>query len=212
MTRLLNKPIFEDGDTVPRISQNITDRLMSRVILPGIAALPTHENVPMSGASTQDEFLERAKKHFDNATAGDARRAFALILAATFERHLRRWMFRHATPRAGTMPFEGLLAAGLARLPVDPGSGDLAATLSELVLVGNVLRHGNGRSVEALRRQSPDLWRDSRDEDHLWLEETYLHAELMRIDEPHIRRYGNAILQFWGLADALPGRAREARY
>lgn len=38
---ILNKPMFEDGDTAPRISQNITDRLMSRVILPALAALPT---------------------------------------------------------------------------------------------------------------------------------------------------------------------------
>lgn len=30
----------------------------------------------------------------------------------------------------------------------------------------------------------------------------------MRIDEPHIRQYGNAILPFWGLTDALPGGAR----
>lgn len=204
--------MFEARGTSPRLSQNITDRLMSRVILPGLAALPTHENVPKSGAASQEQFLEWAEKHFDNATAGDARRAFALTLAATFERHLRRWMFRHSTPKAGTMPFEDLLAAAIRRLPAESARASLSTTLTELVLVGNVLRHGNGRSVTALRRLSPDLWYDCREEDHPWLEETYLHAELMRVDEGRIRRYGNAILQFWGAADELPDAMREARY
>ncbi|KAK0360404.1 hypothetical protein LTR94_027437, partial [Friedmanniomyces endolithicus] len=107
----LNKRMFADRDLSPRISQNITDALMSRVILPGLAALPTHENIPKQGAASQEQFLEWSAMHFDNATAGEARRAFALTLAATFERHLRRWMFRHKTPKAGKMTFDALLAA-----------------------------------------------------------------------------------------------------
>jgi hypothetical protein len=208
----LNKRMFADRDLSPRISQNITDALMSRVILPGLAALPTHENIPKQGAASQEQFLEWSAMHFDNATAGEARRAFALTLAATFERHLRRWMFRHKTPNAGKMTFDALLAAGLERIPKETDYSFIAATLSELVLVGNVLRHGNGRSVTALRHQSPDLWHDTPEEDHPWLEDTYLHAELMRVDEERIRRYGNAIVQFWGAADELTGTINAPRY
>ncbi|MDQ1153094.1 hypothetical protein [Brevundimonas sp. SORGH_AS_0993] len=200
------------GDNQPRISQNLTARLVDNVILPGLAALPTHQGLVLSGAASQEEFLDRAAKHFDNVTAAEARRGFALVLAATFERHLRRWLFLAGTPSAGSMKFADLLEAGLARLTDARRTPEMKATLDELVLVGNVLRHGNGRSVTALRAAAPDLWHDIPEEDHHWLERTYTYAELMRVEMGHIRRYSNAILLFWGLADRLPGAALDERY
>lgn len=208
----LNRSMFSSKDSHPRICQNVTARLVERVILPGIAALPVHEDVPKSGAQSQEEFLEWAGKHFDNATASDARAAFVLILAATYERHLRRWMYRRQLHKANTMPFEQLLGAGLDVLPDQGVAAELRLQLLEMVLVGNVLRHGNGRSVHDLRRLAPGLWHDLTPEDHQWAEDTYLYAEQMRIGEERVRAYANAIVLFWGLADALPGAVLHRGY
>lgn len=208
----INRPMHEERDLHPRLCQNVTARLIERVIIPSLAILPTHDLEIIGGARTQDEFLDRAQKGFDNAAAADARGAFVLTLAAMFERHLRRWLFRSRMLKAGTLAFEVVLDVGLARLPDQSDVPVLRQILLELVLVGNVLRHGNGRSVAALREGSPDLWHDLTLEDHDWVEESYLHAETMRIGEDRIRKYASAIIRFWGIADTLPDAVRDRGY
>lgn len=176
------------------------------MVLPIIAKMPIHLNVPISGARSQDEFLDWAEKHHDNAVAADARNAFVLTLSALFERHLRRWLSRFEVVKAETMQFEAALDLGLEKLPVDADRSGLRSRLSEMVLVGNVMRHGNGRSVRILRERSPDLWYDA--DDHEFLDKVGLYPELMRISQDRVQGYADAILEFWGSADTLPDAVR----
>lgn len=76
-------------DNLPRIFQANIDRLFQRVIYPGLQTLSIHAELRFGEASSMDEFLDRAKAQVDNYTANEGAKAYALVLAALFERQLR---------------------------------------------------------------------------------------------------------------------------
>jgi hypothetical protein len=151
-----NKP-----DHLPRVFQANIDRLYTRVVRAALNVLPTHADALIGEPSPEAELLEQLAMQVDNHTAEEARRAFALGLAASFEQQLRLWG-RMVLPQAEV----GLVAKceidrlvnrvvevrGLQAAP------DVRAAIAEMDLVANVVRHGDGRACDALRKVAPHLW------------------------------------------------------
>jgi hypothetical protein len=76
-------------DLLPRSFQGDVGRFYSRVIQITLAELPIHTDVRGGEFTSMDEFLDNAAKQTSNLLAYETRRAFALTLAAVFERQLR---------------------------------------------------------------------------------------------------------------------------
>src|ERR1700730_16833955 len=101
-------------DHLPRKFQGDLDRFFRRVIYPALSEFSPHENVKLGECSSMDEFLDNAEKHTSNFVSYEARRSFALTLAASFERQLRIWARVHfpeaEMARVGNLDFESLLS------------------------------------------------------------------------------------------------------
>ena len=195
-------------DQLPRIFQANLARLFERVIQPAMEALPVHSSLEGGEATTMDQFLDRAAAQVDNYTANEAAKAFTLTLAAIFERQLSIWARAVHLDDATDMPksrgFQDFLALCAERAGIDVGQGELGADLTEMFMVANVVRHGEGSSCEKLKTIAPALWDDAANDYHDLLVGPPVPSEHLRIRTGDLVRYIRATTRFWGLADPLP--------
>lgn len=203
-------------DNLPRIFQANIHRLFQRVILPGLDALPIHNELRFGEASSIDEFLTRAKAQVDNYTANEAAKAYALVLAALFERQMRIWSrSRNVYPtheELSKVGFSRLLEDCACVASVDLVNKDLKQGLIEMFLVANVFRHGDGRSVVSLRNHAPDLWKYDQSRYMDLLPPNPDDSEKLLLQLTDVVRYANACFRFWGRADKLAGAVVDPPY
>jgi hypothetical protein len=143
----------------------------------------------------------------DNYTANEANKVYALVLIALFERYLRLWagqLFAGTdinTKRGDLMP---LVDAVAAKGGIDLKTQDLRATLQEALLVGNVVRHGGGTSLDKIKQIAGHLIdRSNRDYVDL-IDQQTPDSEWLRVRPQDIERYICGMIRFWGLADKQP--------
>jgi hypothetical protein len=203
-------------DHLPRIFQANIDRLFQKVIYPSLQALPIHAELRFGEASTMDEFLDRAKAQVDNYTANEGAKAYALVLAALFERQLRIWGRAAGVAmvgrKAGLEPFRDYLLLCAQASGVDLDDRALGQQLVQLFLVANVYRHGDGPSVEDLRANAPDFWTYARSRYVDLLPPNPDHSETLLLQPADVVRYAGACGRFWGRADKLPGAVLDPPY
>lgn len=151
-----------NADQLPRVFQANLSRLFDRIILPGLDALAVHSRLERGEATTLVAFFDRAAAQVDNYTANEAAKAYVLTLAAVFERQLSVWARACQTEGRGDFSrirgFEVLLVGCADQAGIDLQQDRLGADLSQMFLVANVVRHGDGRSCETLRAAAPELW------------------------------------------------------
>ena len=197
-----------NADQLPRVFQANLARLFDRVILPGLDALAVHPQLERGEAATLDAFLDRAAAQVDNYTANEAARAYVLTLAAVFERQMNVWVCACQTESRGdfsrTRGFEALLAGCADQARIDLERDQLGSDLSQMFLVANVVRHGDGRSCEKLRAVAPELWEAGAPDYLDLLPGEAVVSEHLRMRKRDLVRYIRAATRFWGLADPLP--------
>lgn len=197
------------AEQLPRVFQANADRFYQRVVLATLTNLPTHGALAVGETADMDVFLNRCAAQVDNHTANEAAKAFALTLDGMFERQLSRW--------AGALgvkakSFEALAVACAQRVSVDLDKAGIADDLSELHLVANVARHGDGGSCDKLKARAPQLW-DSPLLDYYDLAPAPVPvSEELRVRPDDLRRYARAVVRFWGHVDALPNAAPDPPY
>lgn len=192
-------------DQLPQIFQANLARFFERVILPVMDGIPVHHILEIGEAATMDQFLDRAAAQVDNYTANEAAKAFTLTLAGLFERQMSRWL--EAIQDAGTVnvenssKFEPMLAACAKQADIDLSSDGLGDDLVQMLVVGNVVRHGEGGACEKLKRIAPQLWDKDAVDYYDLLPGTMMASEHVRIRKADLVRYIRATTRFWGLAD-----------
>lgn len=204
---------MSQADQLPRIFQANFDRFYERVIAPAVEAMPVHEALVTGCAPTMEVFLDRCASQVDNYTANEANKVYVLVMIGLFERQLRLWagliLSRMLVPDTRTKGFVKLVEAAAKHVAIDLDVGNLGATIKEAFLVGNVVRHGEGKALDRLRKLAPHLIdRSGRDYIDL-LTPTSPDSEWLRIRPADVKRYASAIIRFWGLADKLPGAVTE---
>lgn len=202
-------------DNLPRIFQANIDRLFQRVIRPGLDALPIHPELQFGETSSLNEFLDRAAAQVDNYTANEAAKAYALILAGLFERQVRIWGRGLDVTVVGKERGEEPFLVYLTRC-AEAGNINLnnsfSNDLTEMFLVANVYRHGDGRSVTKLRTHAPALWKYDPSRYVDLLPPNIEKSEQLLLHSADIIRYAGACALFWGYADKLPMAMREPLY
>lgn len=195
-------------DRLPRIFQANLARFYDRVIGAALEALHTHYIDALPSDATLDAGLTRAAALVDNYSANEAAKAFALALAAAFERQLARWLpvcrAARGAPLARVPHLRELITLAAGEKSLDLDAVGLRASLAELALVANVVRHGDGGSCDALRASAPHLWGDPENEHRHLLTGVPLPSEGLRLGEADLRRYIGAVTHFWGCLDPLP--------
>lgn len=203
-------------DQLPRIFQANLDRLFVRVIQPALAALPVHAHLEHGETAMLDQFLDRAAQQVDNHTANEAAKAFTLTIAAVFERQLSVWARvvdpTAVTGRSAAPRFAELLAICARHGKVDLGRDDLGSDLDQLLVVANVVRHGEGPACSKLGRDFPQFWDDQATDYIDLLPGPPLASEHVRIRFSDVVRFIEATVRFWGRADPLPLAVTDHRY
>ena len=195
------------AEQLPRIFQANIARLYQRVIQPCLDRLPVHDRLVTGEAPDLDTSLERAAMQVDNYTANEANKVFALMLAAVFERQLRAWAFHVLSgapqPDIARMPIESLLVAvnGVWGIDLENDSG--GPDIAEAFFVANVVRHGDGRSSQALQSRAGHLW-DQQDDYVDLAPGPSPQSEMLRIRSADLVRYIRSMVRYWGLADRQP--------
>ncbi|MBB2984637.1 hypothetical protein [Paraburkholderia tropica] len=194
-------------DHLPRTFQANTDRLFQRIIRPGLDSLLAHPELKFGEAASLDEFLDRAAAQVDNYTANEAAKAYALTLAGLFERQVRIWgrVLQVTMPgkESGQEPFLKYLVLCMKTGNVEL-SQDLSDDIKEMFLVANVYRHGDGRSVIALKNLAPRLWEYAPSIYVDLLPPNDEKSEQLLLQPTDVVRYAAACVRFWGHADKLP--------
>ncbi|MEH3116792.1 MAG: hypothetical protein PGN25_04095 [Methylorubrum populi] len=205
----------DTSELLPRVFQANLDRLYTRVVRSALDLLPTHADALIAGPGPADELLARLAMQVDNHTAQEACRAFALVLAATFERQLRLWS-RMVLPELGAARVARCKVAGLLdRIMAVRGlelAPDVRPAIEEMLLLANVVRHGDGPSCDALRKVAPDLWGPGVGTFDQAMPASPLHSDGLGIGPADLHRYASALFQFWGAADAMPLATVDAPY
>lgn len=193
---------------LPRIFQANLGRFFERVILPVMESLLAHPVLETGEASSLDQFLNRAAAQVDNYTVNEAAKAFTLTLAGLFERQLSRWaraiQDTGLADMSGLGGFEALLGGCAQQTSINLTLHGLGEELTQMFIVANVVRHGEGRSCERLRALAPDLWDEDAGDFHDLLPGTAVASEHVRIRQADLERYIRACTRFWGLADPVP--------
>jgi hypothetical protein len=193
-------------DLLPRVFQADLSRFYSRVIVPVLNELQPHANTIEAGEfRSMDEFLDNAEKLTSNLIAYEARRCFALTLAAIFERQLRCWAQSHGILKT---KFDDLVKRIAATLTLDLEAGSVNQTIKELHLLANAVRHGEGYSANKLWKLAPHLWPPLGEAPSLRLGEKLgrLHlSERIEVSDTDLFRYIRSLTRFWGLADREQG-------
>jgi hypothetical protein len=204
-------------DLLPRIFQADLDRLYTRVILPALGNPLLHDNIKTAElATSMAVLLEHAEKHTSNLLAFEARRCFALTLGGLFERQLRIWARVHVPEdqRAGVagLPFHRLVKEAGSRHGLDLDTKGVGRAIEELHLLANAVRHGEGRSLDKLRRYAPHLWRYASGEDAAKSAARSILSEGIQPSDHDFLRYIRATTRFWGLADREWGAVVDTPY
>jgi hypothetical protein len=108
-----------------------------------------------------------------------------------------------AKQRPGREPFRDYLALCAAAGGVDLGEGRLGDDLVEMFLAANVYRHGDGTSVEDLKRHAPGRWVYDPARYVNILPPNGEQSEQLLLQPPDVMRYAVASVRFWGRADEL---------
>lgn len=103
--------------------------------------------------------------------------------------HLRDAQLRKATVERLGVALQEMRGVALADLPG-------GATLLQMVLIGNVVRHGDGPSCAKLRDEAPDLWLGNV---HEGMEGVDLHdaADDLCIRSGDVARFAATVSAFW---------------
>jgi hypothetical protein len=199
---------------LPRNFQANVDRLFARIIGPVLLALPIHAELQSGETKDMDVFLDRCAAQVDNHTANEAAKAFSLMLAGVFERHLRIWGRELGVigKNPGREPFRGYLRDCAEAGKVDLEAGTLGANLIEMFLVANVYRHGDGTSVQDLIKLAPARWAYDPKRYVDILPPNGERSEQLLIQPEDVVRYAEACARFWGRADMLPGAIPNPSY
>lgn len=187
---------LETREQLPRIFQANLARLFERVIQPSMEMLQVHSLLESGEAATIEQFLDRAAAQVDNYTANEAAKAFALTLAAVFERQLSIWARAAYVDMPKSRGFEDFLALCADRAGIDIAQTKLGDDLTEMFIVANVVRHGEGSSCEKLRVVAPALWDDSSNDYHDLLAGPRIPSEHLRIRMRDLIRYIRATTRF----------------
>jgi hypothetical protein len=194
-------------DPLPRLFQANVHRFYERVVVPGLAN-PTRHVLEIGGVEHPFAFLDGPAAQVDRHTANEAAKAFTLILASLFERHLRIWargfFADDRKPDVAGQEFTTLLRESSALAGVDLAYRRVQFDLEEAQLVANVVRHGDGQSCDRLQDLAPDLWKYEATEYFDLLPGSPTMSERMRVDPGDVTSYARAALRFWGMADRLP--------
>lgn len=107
-------------------------------------------------ANVLDRFLERAADEVSYQLSGEVWRGYALMIAALFERQLAEW----PGARGEEMPrlFRDKLTVAAASVVALDDVG-LHFRLELIHAVGNVVRHGDGHSLERPKDSAPESGR-----------------------------------------------------
>lgn len=185
---------------MPRQFQADLDRFYQRVISPALSELSPYKNVEEGEFSSIDAFLDSAEKQTFNLVAHEARRCFALTLAAIFERQLQMWLEAHVPKvdkaKQNEPNFETLLNKTADGCNIDLHPNAVGDTINELHLLANAVRHGGGRSADKLRKLAPQLFQSER----------------IQLADNDFTRYMRALTRFWGLADHEFGAVIDVLY
>ena len=152
---------------------------------------------------------DRNSAMVDNHTANEAAKAFALTLDGLFERQLSRWANLkglEAKDREGLLEYCALTAS------IDLVKTRIADDLTELHLVANVVRHGEGWSCTELQNIAPQLWDNSSKDYYDLAPGPVPPSDELRIRPDDLRRYARAVVRFWGHVDPLPMAVRDPPY
>ena len=198
-----------DTDQLPRIFQANIDRFYQRVVMTALSQLSTHTELAVGEAADMDEFLDRCAAMVDNYTANEAAKAFALTLDGMFERQISR-MSQMKGLETGSWDRSLKSCAGAAG--VDLAAIAVENDLSELHLVANVVRHGEGRSCDTLKAVAPQLWHSPAPDYYDLAPGPTPTSEELRVRPDDLRRYARAIQRFWGHLDRLHGAVLEPPY
>lgn len=194
-------------EQLPRIFQANVGRFFDRVIRPAMEALPLHVQLEKGVAASLEEFLDRAAAQVENYTANEAAKAFTLTLAGVFERQLSIWtraLRAGGAPLPASNKFADMLSACARQAGIDLESEGLGADITQMFLVANVVRHGEGAACEKLQASAPDLWNAKATDYHDLLPGPSRPSETLRIRRHDLFRYVEATVRFWGLADPQP--------
>ena len=197
-----------DSEQLPRILQCNIVRFFDRVIRPGLERLE-HWPPEVEGSDASFEArLDRLARQIDDHTADEARRAFALALAGTFERQLRIFA-KHLLPEVSWETISKgnvvkLLKMVAGRRLVDLEEAGLGLILAELITLANAVRHGDGDACDTLGETSPRFWPERAD-DPVMPAALATRSELICVRDSDLRLYVQAMVRFWGLADRLQG-------
>lgn len=195
-------------DQLPRVFQANLARLYERVISPVLDSMPYHGALETGEAVNLDQFLDRAAAQVDNYTGNEAAKAFVLTLAGVFERQLSIWAHSIQDEGLANMRkirgYESLLAGCATVAGINLASDGLGDNLTQMFVVANVVRHGEGQSCVRLRALAPQLWDDAPTDYFDLLPGRPVASEHLRIRKSDLVRYIRATTRFWGLADPLP--------
>lgn len=197
------------AEQLPRVFQANADRFYQRVVLATLANLQTHDALAEGETSDVDVFLDRCAAQVDNYTANEAAKAFALTLDGMFERQMSRWANALGVKAKS---FEALATACARRVSVDLEKAGIADDLTELHLVANVARHGDGGSCDKLKARSPQLWHSPLDDYYDLAPDPVPVSEELRIRPDDLRRYARAVVRYWGHVDQLPNAVADPPY
>ncbi len=203
-------------DLLPRRFQADGDRFYRRVVVPALHELRSDHDGKGRTFDSWEAFLDGAEKLTTRMLAFEARRCFALSLHGLFERQLRVWARAGAEKGEWLMlakiEFEKLLCDTAASRDIDLVARDLGRVLVELHLLANVVRHGDGVSVNRLKAIAPHFWGELEDADAQEFEDRFLLSENVWPSDQIIRGYARATVRFWGLADREFGSVVDAPY
>jgi hypothetical protein len=194
-------------NTWSRTIQANLARFYLRVITPVVQAAPVHGEITTGTAPDMETFLDRAKAQVDNYTANEANKVYALVLIALFERYLRLWAAQELSGTGIKVEREDiakLLTAVADKFGIDLGGQDMGKTLLEAHLIGNVVRHGEGGSMNRIRETAPHLIDRSKRQYVDLIAQNTPDSEWLRIWPSDLDRYFGAMIRFWGLVDRQP--------
>lgn len=198
----------ENSDPIALTAQADIHRFCLKVIQPALAEFIPGPDSPVGIVGDIDTFLGLAQAATHNELCYEIRRAFGLAVGAMFERQIRSWMTSHypgdrnEIESVSPMGFDPLIQ----RLRgIGFNDAGIANDVSELWLVTNAVRHGDGRSARDLAANTPQFW------NHLSSAKNEAspprRASNMRLTDSDLYRYTVAAMKFWRIAGAssLPG-------
>ena len=185
---------------LPRVFQTDIEQLFAKVARPGLTSVTMGSwRTPNEASEHQHGLLTALGEEVEDSTANTASRAFACALSELFGRQLAAWaraLDASVEGTDGTPPAE-LLAFCAEHAKIDLIALGLRADLNELLLVGDVMRHGEGPSAAYLRRVAPGLW----DHEPTGCADTTTGllpaSESLHIREGDLDRYARAMGRFW---------------